>query len=327
MPSPLGGTRRLAPLLLFPGAEICSLNVSVPEILPSQDTKEKGYSPQRKKHINQSTALLPSSGFQPAVPIGLPRAAFCHIGKRDTKEVGVTGPPMSGESSTIQGQRVHVCKVASVISDSLQPYVAHQAPLSLGFSRQEYWSGLPFPSPGDLSNLGIKPVSLASPALAGGFFTTRATWEAQNTIPSPRGGKNRTQRPSHCDKFGSWEHRVLSPLPSLNWTGGMFAHLPDTWTESDIFQYAGLVECPRHPLLKGHVLPLRPAERGLVAELHLLRAPRIPPSKPERLVLGHRNGAATRPASSALPPHTHQPGPDCSFSQESWTDSASFSFL
>ena len=46
-------------------------------------------------------------------------------------------------------------------------------------SRQEYWSGLPFPTPGDLPDPGIKPVSPASPASAGGFFTTRATWEAQ----------------------------------------------------------------------------------------------------------------------------------------------------
>ncbi|ELR49492.1 hypothetical protein M91_06984, partial [Bos mutus] len=52
---------------------------------------------------------------------------------------------------------------------------AHQAPLSMRFSRQEYWSGLPFLSPGDLSNPGIKPVSLMSPALAGRFFTTSAT--------------------------------------------------------------------------------------------------------------------------------------------------------
>ena len=50
--------------------------------------------------------------------------------------------------------------------------IARQAPLSVGFSRQEYWSGLPFPSPGDLPNPGIEPVSPASPALAGGFFTT-----------------------------------------------------------------------------------------------------------------------------------------------------------
>ena len=57
--------------------------------------------------------------------------------------------------------------------------VAHQAPLSMGFSRQECWSGLPFPPPDDRPNPRIKPGSLTSPALAGGLFTTRATWEAQ----------------------------------------------------------------------------------------------------------------------------------------------------
>ena len=50
--------------------------------------------------------------------------------------------------------------------------VAHQSPLSVGFSKQEHWSGLPFPPPGDLLNPGIEPVSLMSPALAGGLFTT-----------------------------------------------------------------------------------------------------------------------------------------------------------
>ena len=53
--------------------------------------------------------------------------------------------------------------------------VAHQAPLSMGYSRQGSWSGLPFPSPGDLPNSGIEPKSLMSPALAGGSFTTSAT--------------------------------------------------------------------------------------------------------------------------------------------------------
>ena len=46
------------------------------------------------------------------------------------------------------------------------------------FFRQEYWSGLPFPSPGDLPDPEIEPASLTSPALAGGFFTTSTTWEA-----------------------------------------------------------------------------------------------------------------------------------------------------
>ena len=59
--------------------------------------------------------------------------------------------------------------------------VAHQAPLSMGFYRQEYWSGSPCPPPGDLPNPGIEPVSLMSPALAGGFFTTSATWGALQT--------------------------------------------------------------------------------------------------------------------------------------------------
>ena len=50
--------------------------------------------------------------------------------------------------------------------------VACQAPLSMEFSMQEYWSGLPFPTPGDLPDAGIEPVSLGSSLLAGGFFTT-----------------------------------------------------------------------------------------------------------------------------------------------------------
>ena len=56
--------------------------------------------------------------------------------------------------------------------------VAHQAPLSMGFSRQEYCSGLPCPPPRDLPDPGIEPASLMSPALADGFFTTSATWES-----------------------------------------------------------------------------------------------------------------------------------------------------
>ena len=63
--------------------------------------------------------------------------------------------------------------VCSVMSNSVQPHgltVALQAPLPMGFSRQEYWSGLSCPPLGDLPDLGIKPTSFASPALAGGFF-------------------------------------------------------------------------------------------------------------------------------------------------------------
>ena len=84
----------------------------------------------------------------------------------------------------------------SVVSDSATPWTgAHQSPLSMGFCRQEYWSGLPCPSPGDLPNSRIKPTLpidsllsepqesfnprlLMSPILAGGFFTTSIAWEA-----------------------------------------------------------------------------------------------------------------------------------------------------
>ena len=59
--------------------------------------------------------------------------------------------------------------------------IACQAPLFMRFQRQEYWSGLPCPPLGDLPDPGIKPTSLSSPALAGWFFTTGATREAQIT--------------------------------------------------------------------------------------------------------------------------------------------------
>ena len=60
----------------------------------------------------------------------------------------------------------------SVVSDSATPWtVACQAPLPMVFSRQEYWNGLSFPTPGDLPDPGMEPACLASPELAGRFFT------------------------------------------------------------------------------------------------------------------------------------------------------------
>ena len=75
-----------------------------------------------------------------------------------------------------QGCNPNLCACVlsrSVMSDSVTPWtVALQAPLSMEFSWQEYWIRLPFPPPGDLPNPEIEPVSLVSPALAGGFFTS-----------------------------------------------------------------------------------------------------------------------------------------------------------
>ena len=72
--------------------------------------------------------------------------------------------------------------------------VACQAPLYMGFSRQEYWCGLPYPSPGDLPDPGIEPTCLTSPALAGGFFTTSTTWNYSRTIQT----KPQRMMPSRC---------------------------------------------------------------------------------------------------------------------------------
>ena len=83
--------------------------------------------------------------------------------------------------------KVTVCVCVSVLSCFssvwllVTPWtVAHQDPLSRGFSKQEYWSGLPWPPPGDLPDPGIEPLSLMSPALEGKFLTTSTTWEAQS---------------------------------------------------------------------------------------------------------------------------------------------------
>ena len=66
-----------------------------------------------------------------------------------------------------------MCVSHSVVSVSVTLWTAdHQAPLPMGFSKQEYWSGLPFPPPGGLPDPGVEPLSPESLAMAGRFFTT-----------------------------------------------------------------------------------------------------------------------------------------------------------
>ena len=88
--------------------------------------------------------------------------------------------------------------------------VAHQAPLSMRFPRPEYWSELPFPLPGDLPNLGIEPVSPTSPALAGGFFTTSATWEAPKPVGWTDLQPSVQTDSSSPDSFIHWEYSEQS---------------------------------------------------------------------------------------------------------------------
>ena len=91
-----------------------------------------------------------------------------------------------GLQQPVQDQETILCVYSYMLSHVplfATPWtVARQAPLSVGFPRQEYWSGLPFPPQGDLPDPGIKPVSLMSPALAGRFFSTSAIWGAEETI-------------------------------------------------------------------------------------------------------------------------------------------------
>ena len=114
--------------------------------------------------------------------------------------------------------------------------LAFQAPLFMGFSRQEYWSGLPCPPPGDLPDPGIKPVSLACPGLARGFFTTSATWDAPSTCLSSVQFSSVTQScPTLCD-------------PMNHSTPGLPVHhqLPE-FTKTHVHCVGNAIQ-PSHPL-------------------------------------------------------------------------------
>ena len=77
----------------------------------------------------------------------------------------------------------HMCELSSFSHIQLFATAwttACQSPLSMGFSRHEYWSGLPFPPLGNPPDPGMEPMSPVSPALAGGCFTSGTTWEALN---------------------------------------------------------------------------------------------------------------------------------------------------
>ena len=113
--------------------------------------------------------------------------------------------------------KLHVCLLShfSCIQLFVTPWtVAHLAPLSVGFSRQEYCSGLPFPSPGDLPDSGLEPSSLASPVSSGGLFTTSATWEFLHLYP-------------HLLLSHLRSHGILSiPLSSLSQKSSVVPQLP-----------------------------------------------------------------------------------------------------
>ena len=122
-----------------------------------------------------------------------------------------------------------LCQVTSHVRHFATPWtVAQQAPLSMGFPRQEYWSGLPFPSPGDLPDPGIEPVSFISPALAGRFFITSTTW-----VPS--------YPCQHYIFFKNYQKHLTRPIISTTWpqanTLWMWPKLPLYPSASGVFEF------------------------------------------------------------------------------------------
>ena len=89
--------------------------------------------------------------------------------------------------------------------------IARQGPLSMGFSRQEYWSGLPFPPPGNLPDPVIEPMSLTSPALAGRFLYHWATWLLYHLNHL----NSFSQYPFHDSQFYRWGNQGAGRLISL----------------------------------------------------------------------------------------------------------------
>ena len=97
----------------------------------------------------------------------------------DIPNYSVPGARTQGDS-----QKCLCVRLSHSVQLSVTPWtVARQAPPSMGFSRQEDWSGVPFPSPGGLPDPGTGPKSPVAPALAGGFFTTEAPGKSSKMSP------------------------------------------------------------------------------------------------------------------------------------------------
>ena len=137
-------------------------------------------------------------------------SSFCPLGPEGRGNKSLSLPHSNPELV----KHSDVCVISGVQFFSTPWTVARQAPLSMGFSRQEYWSGLPCPPPGDLPDPGIKPQSLVSPTLASGFFTMSATREALNTeISPPNPLLSRLNTPASLNQFPYTWVPVFHQLP------------------------------------------------------------------------------------------------------------------
>ena len=113
--------------------------------------------------------------------------------------------------------------------------VAHQAPLSMGFSRQGYWSEFPCPPPGDIPNPGIKTTSLKSPALAGGFFTASTTREAHFTHSGTPLQHSCLENPMDGGALWAAVHGVTKSRTRLSDFTCTFLHWRRKWQPTPVF--------------------------------------------------------------------------------------------
>ena len=139
--------------------------------------------PPRRAHNTNQNSLCCSVGPPGYLKRAYTRCGILTFDHRDKHVLIIPSVPCWYSACWLppgRGYGKNVCVCAESLSRGwlfLTPWtVASQAPLSVGFPRQEYWSGLPFPTPGGLPDSGIKPVS---PGLAGGVCNYQATWEAR----------------------------------------------------------------------------------------------------------------------------------------------------
>ena len=140
---------------------------------------------------------------------------MCHSQRKKIKIVGITATFALPQNSIFPSLSLSLSLntvLCLVMSNSFAtPWPeAQQAPLPMEFSRQEYWSGVPFPTAGDLPNPRVKLTSLVSPALAGGFFTTEP--------PTERWKDTKRERTRYCTR-GIHAPFLEKPsaLPGVSW--------------------------------------------------------------------------------------------------------------
>ena len=173
--------------IVWPGKTVCSQLSSVAQSCPTLRHQASLSLPNSGSLVKLMSIelVMPSNHLVLCHLLLLPPSIFPSIrvfSKRKKKSVpGAIHKWGTFAAAFVYSQRREAAQCVSTVLCVLRhvqlfviPWtVAHQAPLCMEFSRQEHWIGMSFPTPGDIPNPGIKPTSLASPALAGRFFTMR----------------------------------------------------------------------------------------------------------------------------------------------------------